>query len=59
VHLADILVPYVALAHGKSTYLTRTVTEHLQTNIWLAEKILNVKFVLEKKDGLYKLEKIS
>ncbi len=58
-HLADLLVPYVALAHGKSTYLTRSLTEHSQTNIWLAEKILNVKFVLEKKDGLYKLEKVG
>jgi RNA 3'-phosphate cyclase len=58
-HLADMLVPYLALARGKSTYLTRTVTEHLQTNIWLAERILNVKFVLEKKDGLYRLEKVG
>jgi len=56
-HLADLLVPYVALAEGKSTYLTRTLTEHLQTNIWLAEKILNAKLVLEKKDGLYRVEK--
>jgi RNA 3'-terminal phosphate cyclase (ATP) len=59
VHLADLLVPYVALAHGRSTYLTRTLTEHLQTNIWLAERILNVKFVLEKRDGLYRLEKVD
>lgn len=58
-HLADLLVPYVALAHGRSTYSTRTVTEHLQTNIWLAERILNVKFVLEKKDGLHRLERVG
>lgn len=58
-HLADLLVPYIALAQGKSTYLTRTLTEHLQTNIWLAEKILNAKLILEKKDGLYRLEKVD
>jgi RNA 3'-terminal phosphate cyclase (ATP) len=57
VHLADMLVPYVALSKGRSAYLIRTLTEHLQTNVWLAEKILDAKFVLEKKNGLYKLEK--
>ena len=56
-HLADILIPYFALAQGKSAYLTRIVTEHLRTNIALAERILNVKFVLEKKRELYEVEK--
>jgi RNA 3'-phosphate cyclase len=55
-HLADMLVPYLALAQGKSVYLTRTSTEHLMTNIALAEKILKVKIVLEKEHGLYRLE---
>jgi len=59
VHLADLLVPYVALANGKSTYLTRTLTEHLQTNIWLAQKILNVKFTVKESNGLYKIERTS
>jgi len=59
VHLADMLIPYVALARGKSTYLTRTMSGHLETNIWLAEKILNVKFKVEKINGLYRIEKTS
>jgi RNA 3'-terminal phosphate cyclase (ATP) len=59
VHLADLLVPYTALAEGKSTYLTRTITEHLQTNLWVAEKILNVKFNVERVSGLYKIERAS
>ena len=58
-HLANLLVPYVALAHGKSAYLTSRITEHLQTNIWLAERILNTKLILEKTDGLYRVEKIG
>lgn len=58
-HLADILVPYIALAQGESNYLTRTLTEHLKTNIALAERILKVKFVLEKKHELYRLEKVG
>jgi RNA 3'-phosphate cyclase len=59
VHLADMLIPYVALAKGKSAYLARTMSGHLETNIWLAEKMLNVKFKVEKINGLYRIEKIS
>jgi len=56
-HLADILIPFAALAKGKTVYLTRTLSEHLQTNIWLTEKMLNVKFSIEKTGALYKIEK--
>ncbi|MGC9345203.1 MAG: RNA 3'-terminal phosphate cyclase, partial [Candidatus Bathyarchaeales archaeon] len=59
VHLADMLIPYLALAEGRSAYLTRTISDHLETNIWLAEKILNARFDVEKVDGLYKIEKVS
>ncbi len=59
VHLADMLIPYMALAKEKSAYLTRTISEHLETNIWLAEKILNVRFSVKKVNGLYKIEKVS
>lgn len=51
-HLADMLIPYVALAEGESAYLTRKVSDHLETNIWLAEKILGVKFKVERANGL-------
>lgn len=57
VYLADMLVPYVALAKGESTYFVRTVSEHLQTNVWLMEKMLNVKFAISKADRLWKVEK--
>jgi RNA 3'-terminal phosphate cyclase (ATP) len=59
VHLADMLIPYMALAKEKSAYLTRTISEHLETNIWLAEKILNAKFAVKKMNGPYKIEKTS
>lgn len=57
VHLADMLIPYIALAEGKSAFLARTISEHLETNIWLAQKMLNVKFSMTKTSGLYKIEK--
>ncbi|MBX5327814.1 MAG: RNA 3'-terminal phosphate cyclase [Candidatus Bathyarchaeota archaeon] len=59
VHLADMLIPYMALAKGKSAYLTRAVSDHLETNIWLVEKILGVKFNVQKTNWLYKVEKVG
>ena len=56
-HLADMLIPYVALAKGTSAFLTRTVSDHLETNIWLAEKMLNVRFNITKENNLYRIEK--
>ena len=57
VHLADMLVPYFALANGISVYLTREITDHIDTNIWLVEKILGVKFQVTKVGRLYRIEK--
>jgi RNA 3'-terminal phosphate cyclase (ATP) len=59
VHLADLLIPYVALARGRSSYLTRMVSEHLETNIWLAEEILQAKFKIEKLNTLCRIEKVD
>jgi len=58
-HLADMLIPYIALAKGRSAYLTRTISDHLETNIWLVEKTLDVKFNMEKVGEVYKIEKFS
>jgi RNA 3'-terminal phosphate cyclase (ATP) len=55
--LADMLVPYMALAEGKSSFLCREISEHIESNVWLMEKILNVKFRIEKVNNLYKVEK--
>lgn len=55
VHLADMLVPYVALAGEGSTYLTRLMTDHLETNIWLVEEILGVKMRVSKSEACYQI----
>jgi RNA 3'-terminal phosphate cyclase (ATP) len=57
VHLADLLVPYMALAEERSVFLTRAMTAHLETNIWLVRELLGVKFKTSRVDGLYKVEK--
>ena len=57
VHLADMLVPYIALAKGTSTYTARKITDHIDTNIWLVEKILDTKIQVTKVEKLYEIEK--
>jgi RNA 3'-phosphate cyclase len=59
VHLADMLVPYMALAEGASAYLTRTVSDHMEANIWLAEKMLNATFNVKKVNALCRIEKVG
>jgi len=59
VHLADMLIPYVALARGRSAYYARELSDHLETNIWLTETILGVRFKVEKVNGLYRVEKVE
>ena len=59
VHLADMLIPYMALAEGTSTLFTREVSDHLETNVWLVEKMLKVRFNIQKTNNLFRIEKSS
>jgi RNA 3'-terminal phosphate cyclase len=34
------LVPFCAVATGASEYVIPSVTEHVETNLWLVERIL-------------------
>lgn len=54
VHLADQLIPYMALA-GNSSYTAREITLHAATNIWVTEQFLEVKFRIEERDGLFEV----
>jgi RNA 3'-terminal phosphate cyclase (ATP) len=42
-YLADQLIPFAALAEGWSTYRIPRMTEHIESRLWLAEKILGAK----------------
>jgi RNA 3'-terminal phosphate cyclase (ATP) len=48
VHLADQLIPYLALAGG--SYSTREISLHTSTNIWTAEHFLERKISISQKD---------
>ena len=43
-HMGDILIPFMAVADGRSEISVSQITMHTLTNIHVAEKILNVKF---------------
>jgi len=43
-HLADQILPYMALGSGKSKVTVSEITNHCRTNIWVIEKFLSGKF---------------
>lgn len=46
-HMSDQIIPFIALAEGKSKIKIEEMTEHITTNIEITEKILGVKFSKE------------
>jgi RNA 3'-terminal phosphate cyclase (ATP) len=46
-HLADQLILFAGLANGTTTYLIPQLTTHVETNLWLIEKILGAKTTLK------------
>ena len=46
-HMADQILPYMALAGGKSQVTVSEITEHCQTNMWVIEKFLDGKFEIK------------
>ena len=46
-HLADQLILFAALAGGTTEYIIPRMTEHVESNLWLVEKILGVRGELD------------
>ncbi|MFW9843799.1 MAG: RNA 3'-terminal phosphate cyclase [Candidatus Thorarchaeota archaeon] len=46
-HLADMIVPYLAIAEGESRIGISEITSHLTTNLWTIEQILGTTIQLE------------
>ncbi len=46
-HLADQILPYMALANGESRVSVSELTLHCQTNMWLIEKFILGRFETE------------
>ncbi|MCW4017162.1 MAG: RNA 3'-terminal phosphate cyclase [Candidatus Bathyarchaeota archaeon] len=58
-YLADMLIPYIALAKGESAVLTRVYSDHLEANIWLAEKMLGARFNVNRVGAVYRVQKLA
>ncbi len=50
-HLTDQLIPYLALATGKSEITTSELTSHTLTNLKLVEKIIGAETTVEGSEG--------
>jgi len=50
-HLADQLVPFMALRKGSSSLTTTRITEHLLTNLWVISHFLDIKILRSGKIG--------
>lgn len=50
-HLADQLIPYLALADGTSTFTVSKLSKHLLTNIWVVKQFLQTQILVEGEEG--------
>ncbi|MDY6958276.1 MAG: RNA 3'-terminal phosphate cyclase [Halobacteriota archaeon] len=46
--LSDQLIPYIALAGGRSEFCVNRLTGHAKTNIWVTRQFLDVEFDIEE-----------
>jgi len=51
-HLADQLIPFMAMAKEGSAFSTTRVTEHLLTNLWVINHFLKVKTEMKGEKGV-------
>ncbi len=50
-HVADQIIPYLALASGPSIFTTSRITQHLLTNIWVVKQFVDVEIHVEGEEG--------
>ncbi len=51
-HMLDQILPYMALARGRSEVLAEEMTMHARTNMWVIEQFLGPRFAVEKEGKL-------
>lgn len=55
-HLADMVVPLLSLASEPSTFTTSSITEHLKTNLGIAERVVGARTQIHKvSDSLFEV----
>ena len=51
-HMADQILPYMALAEGHSRVSVAAITDHCRTNVWVIEQFLPVRFEVDEERRL-------
>ena len=54
-YLSDQLLPFMAMARGRSEILTPKLTEHAETNIWTIKKFLDAEFSVKREGKLVRI----
>ncbi len=57
-HSLDQVLPFMALADGRSKVVAQGLTPHAETNIWVIERFLGEKFSVEEDRGLVTVETV-
>lgn len=57
--MADQIIPFLALADGKSEITVEEITQHCRTNVSVCEQILGVRFDVDEKDKTIEVEGIN
>ncbi len=50
-HLADQLIPYLALAEEQSSFTVSRISQHLLTNIWVVKQFLPTRIAVQGAEG--------
>ena len=58
-HMADQVIPFMALARGRSEVTVERITDHMLTNISVTERMLGVKFRVDEGSGLVAVDGVS
>ena len=58
-HLGDQILPYLALAPGRSEVLVQGVSSHLRTNLWVVNQFMPSRLILEEERGLARVVKAA
>ena len=54
-HAADQVLVYLAMARGASSFTVREMTSHAHTAIWLLQKLLPVRFQVDREGALWRV----
>ena len=58
-YMADQIIPFIALAKGKSRVKVEELTEHCLTNIRVCEEILGIKFEIDEENKIIEVDGLS